>query len=103
MYLFSCRLTIRDQIIPCAVTQFTGKAALEDKTKISAQHSNFLDNLGKNARKCVESLRLIQVLFSIALKFIVVVWDIVLFNLICFHALLFSVEIALQISNQQLA
>nr|XP_011458872.1 PREDICTED: nucleosome assembly protein 1;4-like isoform X3 [Fragaria vesca subsp. vesca] len=57
---FCLGLTIRDQIIPCAVTQFTGKAALEDKTKISAQHSNFLDNLGKNARKCVESLRLIQ-------------------------------------------
>ncbi|XP_004292761.1 PREDICTED: putative nucleosome assembly protein C364.06-like [Fragaria vesca subsp. vesca] len=53
-------LTIRDHIIPCAVSRFTGEAAREDKFKISTQHSDFLDNLGKNVRECVESLRPIQ-------------------------------------------
>ncbi|KAM5565880.1 hypothetical protein ABKV19_019741 [Rosa sericea] len=53
-------LTIRDDIIPRAISWFTGEAALEEETQISAQHSNFLENLAKNVRECVESLRLIQ-------------------------------------------
>nr|XP_011458867.1 PREDICTED: nucleosome assembly protein 1;1-like [Fragaria vesca subsp. vesca] len=51
---------IRDEIIPRAISWFTGEAGLEQKTQISAQRSNFLKNLSEDVKECVESLRSIQ-------------------------------------------
>lgn len=72
-YLFLCRMTIRDEIIPRAVSWFMGDAALEERVQISAQHSDFLKSLSHNVMECVASLRPIQVVFCSALKFVVVV------------------------------
>lgn len=90
-------MTIRDEIIPRAVSRFMGDAALEERVQISAQHSDFLKSLSHNVMECVASLRPIQVLFSRTLKFVVVVqYGILTYciiqSLICFHALLFTIE-----------
>lgn len=53
-------MTIRDEIIPRAVSWFMGDAALEERVQISAQHSDFLKSLSHNVMECVASLRPIQ-------------------------------------------
>lgn len=58
---FSCRLTIRDEIIPCAISWFTGEAALQHMMKITTKHSNFLDSLSPG----VNILKNIQVAYSL--------------------------------------
>ncbi|XP_062013025.1 nucleosome assembly protein 1;2-like [Rosa rugosa] len=53
-------LTIRDEIIPRAILWFTGEAALQQMTKITTEHSCFLDSLSPGVKKHVNILENIQ-------------------------------------------
>ncbi|KAL6192788.1 hypothetical protein ACLB2K_033874 [Fragaria x ananassa] len=57
---YSIGLTIRDEIIPRAISWFTGEAALQHMIKITTKHSNFLDSLSPGVKKHVNILKNIQ-------------------------------------------
>ncbi|PRQ29089.1 putative nucleosome assembly protein (NAP) [Rosa chinensis] len=62
-------LTIRDEIIPRAILWFTGEAALQKMTKITTEHSCFLDSLSPGVKKHVNILENIQTVVSLRVRF----------------------------------